>query len=195
MKQDGLTLIEVLIVVSIISILFVALGFEFTGWMARYNVESQIKTMHIDLMTVRQRAMQKNVQYLVQLLADNKSYLICEDANNNGICDAPSETTNSSISQTLSKNGLRYPMNSDLGGATILMNTKGMVMLWKAGNISNIDNTAPNMNKIWLLNPNTMAAYGPTASNTVNEVDYDCISLSAMRIGVGKYDGATCNVK
>jgi prepilin-type N-terminal cleavage/methylation domain-containing protein len=193
MKQDGLTLVEVIVVVSIISVLVVALGFQFQGWMARYNVESQIKTMHIDLMTARQRAMQKNVQYLVQLPADNKSYLICEDANNDGICNAPLETTNSSISQALSKSGLRYQINSNLGGATIVMNTKGIVMLLTGGIISNIDNTA--LKNIWLLNPGTMAAYGPTATNMANEVDYDCISLSTMRIGLGKYNGATCNVK
>jgi prepilin-type N-terminal cleavage/methylation domain-containing protein len=189
MKQDGVTLTELVIVVAIIGILAVALGFLFTGWMARYNVESQIKTMHIDLMTARQRAMQKNLQYLIELPAGNISYRICEDANNNGICDAPAETTNSSISTALSKNGLRYQMSSDLNGKTIVMNTKGMVMLWKAGNISNIDNTAPN--NIWLINPNTNGVYDSTA------VDYDCISLSAMRIGAGKYDAATttCKVK
>ena len=54
MKRDGFTLIELIIVIAIIGILAVALGFQFTGWMARYQVESQIKAMHSDLMTARQ---------------------------------------------------------------------------------------------------------------------------------------------
>lgn len=187
MKQDGFTLIELLVVVGIISILVIVLGFEFTGWQARYNVESQIKILNADLISARQRAMQKNLQYMVQLAADGKSYLICEDTNGNGVCDSPSETTNSSISQSLSKNGLRYQMNSDLGGATIVMNTRGMLMLSNGGAINDIDNTAPN--KIWLLNPDTGAFY------SASDVDYDCISLSTTRIGLGKFDGANCNVK
>lgn len=189
MKQEGFTLIELLVVIGIASILVIVLGFEFTGWQARYNVESQIKTMHIDLMTARQRAMEKNIPYITQLAADGKSYRICEDTNGNGICDAPSETTNSSISQSLSKNGLRYQMSSNLGGSLIVMNTRGILMLSNGGVNSDIDNTTPN--NIWLLNPDTGVFYDPTKS----EVDYDCISLSATRIGVGKYDGATCNIK
>ncbi len=66
MKQDGVTLIELLIVIAIGGILVIALGFEFVGWMARYRVESQIKTMQADLLNARQRAMEKNIQYVAQ---------------------------------------------------------------------------------------------------------------------------------
>jgi prepilin-type N-terminal cleavage/methylation domain-containing protein len=181
MKQDGFTLIELLVVVGIISILVIVAGFEFTGWMARYNVESQIKTMHIDLQTARQRAMQKNTQYVVQLAADGKSYLICEDTNANGVCGDAQDTT----MPAFSKNGLRYQMNSNIGGATIVMNTRGTVML----STGPIDNSAPK--NVWLLDPDTGGYYDPAKG----KIDYDCISLSTTRIGFGKYDGATCNVK
>jgi prepilin-type N-terminal cleavage/methylation domain-containing protein len=60
MNKRGVTLIELIIVVSIIGILVVALGFSFQGWMGKYRVESQIKTKHIDLMTARTRAMTRN---------------------------------------------------------------------------------------------------------------------------------------
>jgi prepilin-type N-terminal cleavage/methylation domain-containing protein len=187
MKQGGFSLIELLVVVGIISILVVVLGFEFTGWQARYNVETQIKTMHIDLMTARQKAMQKNTQYVAVLLSadpacsDNKSsYLICEDGNSNGVCGDSQDTTMPS----LSKNCLRYQMNSDLGGAPIIMNQRGLLMTAQNGANTNIF-----LNNIWLTNPDTGAVYNSS------EVDYDCISLSATRIGVGKYDGATCAVK
>jgi prepilin-type N-terminal cleavage/methylation domain-containing protein len=188
MKQGGVTLIELLVVVAIISILVVAMGFAFTGWMARYNVESEIKTMHIDLTTARQRAMQKNVPYVAVVPTVNgNNYRVCEDTNpTNNQCDTPLETTGSSISQTLSKNNLRYPVNSNLPGA-LIMNTRGMFMVVNGGNVSDIDNTAPQ--NIWLTNPNTGGVYD------TSEVDFDCISISTTRIGVGKYVGATCNVK
>jgi prepilin-type N-terminal cleavage/methylation domain-containing protein len=187
MKQDGFTLIELLVVAAIISVLVVALGFEFIGWMAKYNVETEIKTMDIDISTARQRAMQKNTQYVAEVpFVNGNNYRICEDTNGNNLCDSPGETTGSGISRALSKNNLRYPVNADLPGA-LIMNTKGMFMVMNGGEVTDIDNTAPNT--IWLTNPDTGGIYDPS------EVDYDCISISTTRIGVGKYDGATCNVK
>jgi prepilin-type N-terminal cleavage/methylation domain-containing protein len=189
MRQGGVTLIELLVVVAVAGILVIALGFEFMGWMRRYNVESQIKTMQTDLMYARQRAMGNSVQYVVQFPVDKKSYLICEDSNGNYACDAPVETT-TSISRALSKNGLKYQMNSDLGVAALLMNIKGMVQLSTGGVISDINSSAPN--NIWLLNPDTGDPY---TGLDAPKVDYDCISLSATRIGAGKYNGAACVVK
>jgi len=197
MKQNGFTLIELLVVIAIIGILAIALGFEFVGWIARYKVESQIKTMHVDLMTSLQRAMEKKIQYVAQLPALNgTSYTICEDTDTNNICGAAETTT--PISVTLSKSGLRYPITWNVpGGAgasiSIVMSTRGMVKSAAGGVVTDIDNNAP-LN-IRLLNPATMAPYGITATNPTNEVDYDCISLSTTRIDVGKYDGATCVVK
>jgi prepilin-type N-terminal cleavage/methylation domain-containing protein len=185
MKQDGITLIELLVVVAIISVLTVALGFEFTGWMAKYNVESEIKTMHIDISTARQRAMQRNIQYVAEVpSAIGNNYRICEDTNGNNQCDAPAETTGSGISQSISKSALRYPVNSDMPGA-LIMNTKGMFMVVNGGTVSAINNTVPQ--NIWLTNPDTGGVYD------ASEADYDCLSISTTRIGVGKYD-QTANI-
>jgi len=196
MNKDGFTLIEALVVVSIIIILAVALGSQFSGWTTRYNVESQIKTIQADLMDARQRAMERNVQYVAQMpAAIGTGYVICEDANGNNVCDAAETTT--TISQTLSKSALSYPITWNLpglAGASLVMNTKGLLKTVQAGGAqTDIDNTAPD--SILVLNPVTNAPYGPTATNTANQVDYDCISLSSIRIGLGKYNGTTCVVK
>jgi prepilin-type N-terminal cleavage/methylation domain-containing protein len=51
-KDNGITLVELLIAISIVCILAVALGFEYADWVGRYRVETQIREMHLDLRTL-----------------------------------------------------------------------------------------------------------------------------------------------
>jgi Tfp pilus assembly protein FimT len=76
--NDGITLIELVMVVSVIGILVVALGFQFQGWMGRYRAENQIKEIYTDLMNARARAMTNNRIHFARLL-DSSSYAIYED--------------------------------------------------------------------------------------------------------------------
>ncbi|MCL5024099.1 MAG: type II secretion system GspH family protein [Nitrospirae bacterium] len=175
MKQSGMTLIELVVVVAIIGILVMAMAFQFVGLIQRGKVESQIKTMQVDMMDARARAMGRNVQYVVALSADR--YDICEDTPPfDGQCLAGELTTG--ISKTLSKSGLRYPVRWNLTvmvpANTVLMSGRGFVTP---------DGT------IWLLNPETGAVYD------TSEVDYDCIVTSLTKINIGKYNGATCDIK
>ena len=78
-KEDGVTLIELIIVISVIAILVVALGFEYRNWMGRYRVENQIKQMHVDFMNARTRAMMMNRMHFVTEAAN--AYTIYEDTN------------------------------------------------------------------------------------------------------------------
>jgi len=79
MKDNGVTLIELIVVVSVIGILVVALGFSFQGWMGKYRVESQTKEIYTDLMNARASAMQRNRMYFVSLTTTQ--YTIYEDTN------------------------------------------------------------------------------------------------------------------
>lgn len=83
--SKGITLIEMVVVITIIGILAVALGFEFVGWTGRYRIESQTKTMHVDLMNARARAMQRNRTHFVVVNAND--YQLMEDTNENATND------------------------------------------------------------------------------------------------------------
>jgi prepilin-type N-terminal cleavage/methylation domain-containing protein len=76
-QNDGVTLIELIVVTSIIAILVVALGFSFQGWRGKYKVESEMKEMYVDLMNARARALQRNRVHFVSLATT--SYAIYED--------------------------------------------------------------------------------------------------------------------
>lgn len=85
MKDSGITLIELIIVISIIGILVIALGFDFAGWQGGYKVEKTIKEIYADLMDARARAMQFNREYFINLTAT--TYSMIEDTNDNYVMD------------------------------------------------------------------------------------------------------------
>lgn len=119
MRQDGLTLIELIVVISIMGILVVALGFSFQGWMGSYRAESQTKEMYVDLMNARAMAMQRNRAHFVVVTANN--YSIFEDTNENGAYNAG--TDNAMVKFTNPKL-LNYP---SLWVGTVTMDTRGFV--------------------------------------------------------------------
>lgn len=115
----GITLIELIIVITIIGILIVALGFSFQGWMGSYRVESQTKEMYVDLMNARARATQRNRAHFVVVNAGN--YQIFEDTNENGSYTAG---TDRAIPGFTTAKTLKYSSNWT---GTVMMDTRGLV--------------------------------------------------------------------
>jgi len=75
----GMTLIELIVVITVVGILIAAISTNFMGWRSKYKVESQMKEMYIDLMNARSRAMERNRMHFVDLSVADR-YTICEDS-------------------------------------------------------------------------------------------------------------------
>ena len=84
MKDNGITLTELVVVMSIIAILVIALGFSFQGWQSRYKVESATKQVYSDMMEARARAMQMNRSQFVDF-PGSTSYRVLDDVNGDGV--------------------------------------------------------------------------------------------------------------
>lgn len=167
--NKGITLIELIVVITIIGILVVVLGFSFQGWMGGYRVESQVKEMYVDLMNARARAMQRNRIHFVVVAATN--YQIFEDTNESG-GTAPN-------AGDLAIPGFNNPKTFEYGHdsswtGTVIMDTRGIVS-------------------------NNVTPLGATIQFNIgtNNPDYDCITLSSTRINIGKWNGSTssCDAK
>ena len=166
LKQNGFSLLELVVTLAITGALVAAAGFEFAGWMSRYRVESQIKTLYSDLMALRIRALEKNVQHVAML--SGSGYNSCEDSNNNDTCD-PGEP----VLEGLSNSGMKYPLAWKLGLGVDKIVFDGKGLFWPNGSIR-------------LLKPDNVNSWTP------GEVDYDCIVIYITRIKPGKYNGTKC---
>jgi prepilin-type N-terminal cleavage/methylation domain-containing protein len=175
MREDGLTVVELIVVISIIGILVVAFSSQFAGWRSGYTIESQIKQMRSDLINARARAMQRARIHFVTLAATQ--YSLYEDTNptpdGNGTLEVALDTR---VLQT----SLRavYPITwSDLATTTLAFAQTGL---------PNVDMTiCDNHSSPSLLQPDSTP-------------DYDCIIIQATRLSLGKltthlHAGGTCD--
>ncbi len=180
MKDSGMTLIELLMVISVTSILIFSLGFQFTGWIGRYGVESEVKEFYSDLMNARSRAMKRKRTHFVSLL-DSSAYTVYED---------DSDGTN----KTPDGNGVFNP-GSGAGADTELTQfpkTVGYEIRWNENDINAPVNLAFNSRGL----SNTLGTISIFVDrNNDNKPDfspdYSCIVIFTTRINLGKWDDNT----
>lgn len=175
MNERGITLIELMIVISIIVILAVAAGITIPGLVGKYNMERQIKEIYSDLMNAKNKADNRNRVHFVVLTA--AGYTIYEDTDplpdGNGTLDTAADTR--LLQRPISP---RYPImwdgNVNADSSHIRFTTRGLAPLDDAQTIC--------------INP-VDATLDPA---------YDCLVVAQTRINTGELttpigSGGICN--
>jgi len=173
-NEQGITLVELIITVSVAAILVAALAFSFKGWMGAYSAENQIKNMYVDLMNTRARAMQRNRVHFVSLTTTQ--YTIYEDTYDATVTANPD---GDGVLQTASDFGFP-PKTLD----------KRYPITW-----SNFGDAQP---QIQFSRKGIANAQRVICSNTTADTDYNCIEIAETTISTGKLttkipDGGACN--
>lgn len=118
MQKKGITIVELLVVLSVIGILVTAVDVSFEQWLERYEVEKITKELYHDLMYARLMAVEKNVKYLAVLNAHK--YTMAEDLNENGDIDPGEELP--AYPRTV-----RYELTWNSGTQASVFDTRGLM--------------------------------------------------------------------
>lgn len=185
MKNNGFTLIELMVTVTIVGILAIALGFSYRDWMQKYKTEKVIKDMQSDVLEARTLAYQKNRAYFVDFNlppppAGQGRYRIAQDTGN--VWD--SSVIYGAIDAVPGKTILpTFPKSVDYA---ITTNLPGLVIMRRDG--TTLVESQPLGGTVCIFtdfNGDGMSDSDP---------DYDCMVIAPTRISVGKLTAqGVCN--
>lgn len=171
--EQGVTLIELLIVLAIIVILTIAGAYEYIGWVGKYRVEEEVKKMYSDLMNARARAIARNRMHFIDLPADDlKKYYVYEDTGTpEGNQKLDSGTDVAVVNGMATTHELQANVRLYYVDGKGLF-TNGVTMLDKAYSV------------IFVHEPEV-------------DPDYDCLEITATRVNMGKWnpENDTCEAR
>ncbi|MEO0228299.1 MAG: GspH/FimT family pseudopilin [candidate division WOR-3 bacterium] len=134
-NPSGITLVELVVVIGIMTILLSLATIAFNNYQVKYNIENEIKTLYSDIMGARMRAMNENRTYVVKFTSAT-SYVTAIDNNGDGDFNAGDTKVDK-----YSKTALKYNLVWGFPGGTnrITLDNRGLVNV--NGNIR-IDKTS-----------------------------------------------------
>jgi Tfp pilus assembly protein FimT len=163
-------------VVAILGILL-TIGFPtYRGMMDRYNVEKQIKEMHVDLLSARIRAMQRNRIHFVTFTSTQ--YAVYEDTS--PAPDGDGKFTSATDSLIFNKSLMtKYPI------ALLPVSTQ-----WSAATTS-----SPLQFNAKGLVDTSVTTTGTVHVTVSTGSEYDCITILELRNTLGKWDATSSSCK
>ncbi len=177
-QAGGFTLIELIVVMSIVAILVLAMGFEFVGWRGKYNAESDINKIYVDLSNARALSMQtKSVHFAYLPIGNSVEYRVYIDNSPYPDGSGELETADDKLVDRISGDVL---YNIEAQEREFGFTRSGLIFTTADGILDD---------PIWIriVHPEGEELYA----------DIDCIELVSTRINLGKFDTDTdeCVVK
>ncbi len=176
LNDNGVTLVELVVTFAVLVILVAGLAFSYEGWIGRYRGESQIKEMYIDLMNARSRSLERNRVHFASIPSGGASYSIYEDTN-------PGPDGNGTLAM-----GVLHPPACEGSGSDCLLHTYPKTVqypiTWTGGG------TQITFSRNGMISPT-----GDMVLTTPVDADYDCITITAIKIYMGKMNGSVCEAK
>ena len=125
MKENGFTMVELLVVITIITILLVLATLNFNAWMRKNNEEAQVKMMYTDMLSAKVDAMHKRTQRIMNVNVITNGYDI-ED--NTGTVVQPLKTLKFPVT-TSAGAGNNLALTFDVNGLNITANAPQAICL------------------------------------------------------------------
>jgi prepilin-type N-terminal cleavage/methylation domain-containing protein len=154
MKENGFTLVELIVVIAIISILLALATLDFNALSRKHNMEAQVKQMYTDMLSAKVDAMHKRRQFTVNTNVITNRYTITD------------VTTGTVVQKTLkfpvtTTDGNNLTLTFDLKGLKTAPNTTQTICLQDNDSALAYDSIIIDEVKVNLAKRNTGGACAP----------------------------------
>jgi prepilin-type N-terminal cleavage/methylation domain-containing protein len=166
MREDGFSLVELIVVMAIIGALLAITALDFRTWSVKSAMERQARELQSDINNARLTAVQKKRFQRINLKASSYTFASYSTVAEYDAGGAGTTTTTKNLS---------YPLA--IADTSIDIDTSGLLL-----------NDTPDGLLIQAKPVKVVIQGGSKAS-------VDCVQITPARIGLGKYDGTNCVVK